>query len=175
MVEHAVDDDFNAHFVHFFHQLGEVFVRLFKVGFIGYAADIFRRVAVVLFPALHIVVEIVLDYGKMRVDIVVVLRVVLVVGRRHEQRVEVHRLNSEIFKVLQLLFHALQIAAVKVVDVERVGNSVPVMNFVRMSARIVILVVANVVLRIAVAEAVDVNLIEHPALRPVGHLEVGSE
>ena len=44
-----------------------------------------------------------------------------------------------------------------------------------MAARIVIFVVGNVVFGIAVEKSVGKNLIKHPALCPVGHVEAGNK
>ncbi len=175
MVENAVYNHLYSQGMHLFHKAGKVLVGLFQIGFIRYPAYIFGGVAVVLFPALHTVSHVVFYNREVRVDIVVVLRVVLVVGGRNEKGIEVHRLHAQIFKVLQLLLHALQIAAVKVVYVHSFGQFKPIAHLARVPARVIVLVVLNVVGRFAVAEAVAKNLIEHPALSPIGHLAAWDE
>ena len=128
-----------------------------------------------LFPVLHGVLAVVGDDGEVRVYIVVVLSVVFVIGRRYKERVEVDALYAERGEVRNFLFDALQIAAVKVADVEAVRNFVPVVYRPDVTARIVIFIVGNVVAGIAVSEPVGKNLVEHPALSPVGHVETGNE
>ncbi len=79
MVENAVDNYFHSARMNFFHKVCEIGVAFFKVYQRGSALYIFRRKTVMFFPMLHPVVDIVLDNGKMGVDIIIVLRVILVV------------------------------------------------------------------------------------------------
>ena len=154
---------------------GEVFVARLQIFRRSDAGDIPRRKAVVRFPVLHGILAVLLNDGEMGVDIVVVLRVVLVVGGRNEERVEIYALDAQRGEVVNLLLHALQIAAVKVAHIERGDGRVPVPNLFDVPARIVIFVVGDVVLGVAVEEPVGVYLIEHPALCPVGHVEPRDE
>ena len=109
-----------------------------------------------------------------RVDLPVVARVVLVVGARPEDRVEVEHRHAQVAQVRQLLTHALQIAAEKVarqpVAVVRdgaVGALIPV----RMHAHVVALS-QQAAVRHAVVKAVDHDLVHHalahPARRVIG-------
>ena len=80
MVEYAVYDDPHSARVNFLYELGKVRVAFFEVFMRGYPLYISGRIAVVMLPELHAVVQIVLDYRDMRVDMVVVLSVVFMVG-----------------------------------------------------------------------------------------------
>ena len=147
----------------------------FEVALRGDAGDVARGIAVVLFPVLHGVLAVVLYDGEVGVDVVVILRVVFMIGGRHEQRVEIYALHAERREIIELALHALKIAAEKAAHVQICGEVVPVALALYVSAGVVVFVVGDVVGKIAVAESVDKYLIEHPALCPVGHVEAGNE
>ena len=125
-----------------------------------------------LFPVLHRVVAIVLDHGEMRVYIVVVLRVVLVVRRRNEQRIKINNFHAEALDVVEFLSHSLQVAAVKTAHVQFVGELIPLPHAFRVPARIKVLVILNVVIGVSVAKPVGEYLIIQRTARPFGYFEV---
>ena len=49
----------------------------------------------------------------MRIDIIIVLNIVFVIRWRYKKRVEIDDLHTELLKIIELIQHALQIAAVK--------------------------------------------------------------
>ena len=175
MIENAVYDDPHSARVNFLYELGKVRVAFFEVFMRGYPLYISGRIAVVMLPELHAVVQIILDYRDMRVDMVVVLCVVFMVGGRNEQRVEINCLDAQILQVVELCLNALQIAAVEAADVELVGQFIPFHNPLGVSARVIIFVVLYVIRGVAVAEAVGEYLVKYRTLRPFGNLEAGDE
>ena len=113
--------------------------------------------------------------GKVRVDIVVILRIVFMVGRGNEKGIEIDCFNAQILQIVQLLPYTLQVSAVKTTHVELVGEFIPFPYTAGMPARIIIFVVAHVVLGIAVTEPVGKNLIKYYPLCPIWYGKVGVE
>ena len=175
VIEHPVYNYAHSACVNFLYEVGKIFVALFEVDFRSYALYIFGRVAVVVFPVLHTVVHIFLDNREVRVDMVVILSIVFMVGGRNEQRIEINSLYAQILQIVEFFSDPLQIAAVETADVEFVGIFIPLGYALRVPARVVIFVVLHVVRGVAVAETVGENLIENGALSPVGNLEARHE
>ena len=175
VVEHAVQDDAHAAAVKFLAEGGEERVALFQVFHAGDAADILRRVAVMLFPGLHDMIHIVGDDAEMRINMLVILAVVFVAGRGDKDRVQVEDLNPQVLKIIQLVQDALQVAAVEGADVGIRGGRVPVGNMLGMADGVIIFIVHHVVGGVAVAEAVRKDLVLDGTLSPARHMEAGNE
>ena len=118
---------------------------------------------------LQLVVAIFAYHGKVRVDIVVILRIVFMVGRGNEKGIEIDCFNAQILQIVQLLPYSLLVSALNRAHVELVGEFIPFPYTAGMPARIIIFVVAHVVLGIAVTEPVGKNLIKYYPLCPIGY------
>ena len=105
----------------------------------------------------------------MRVDRVVVLRVVFMARGRNEDRVQIDAPDPEALQIIQFMDHALQIAARERAGVVRPGRVRPVSVDVRIFIR------QHVIVRVSVREAVHEDLVEHAALRPLRHAESGND
>ena len=102
MVEHAVDDDVDAAFVHFMHELEEQLVGLgpdprrgIVRDFGGHQPAVARGVGT-----------------KIRVDVVTGAAVVFVMGGRFEHRVQIDCADAEVLKVTELADDTLKVAPV---------------------------------------------------------------
>ena len=171
MVENAVKDDAHPAGVQFMAEVGKEHTAPLQILHGGDAADILRRVAVMLLPRLHFMIHIIGDDAEMRIDMLIILAVVFMTGRGDKDRIQVQHLNAEILQVIQLIDDALQIAAVETADIRVGGDSIPVGNMLRMTDGIVILIVCHIVGRIPVAETLRKDLILHGALGPGGGTE----
>ena len=175
VVEHAVQYDLHAPAVQLPAELGEPLVAGRQVGDAGGAADVLGGLHVVADVRLQRRAAVAGDDRQVRVHVVVVLGVVLVRRRGHEQRIEVDGLHAQRFQIVQLLAHAHQVAAVVTVEVVRLGQGVPGRGVADGRVGVIVLTVHHVVLGAAVAEAVGQNLILHRALGPLGHVEAGDD
>ena len=171
VIEYAVQNDAHAAAVQFPAQDRKQFITLFQVFHTGNPADIFRRVTVVLFPGLHNMVHIIGNDAEMRINMLVILAVVFVAGRRNKNRVEVQDLDPQILQVIQLIQDALEIAAVEAADIGVCRNGVPVGDMLGMADSIVILIVHYIIGRIAVTETIRKNLVLNRAFGPIRHME----
>ena len=107
------------------------------------------------------------DPADMRVDMFIILGIVFVAGRRQKDRVQVDPFDTEVLQVIQLIDHTLQVSAVKLHVSTGGWRPVPVADLPDGFPQIGILPVQYIVGGIPVAEAVDKDLIQHCALRPV--------
>ena len=107
----------------------------------------------------------------MRIDVVVILNVVLVARRRDKNRVQVQNFNTKLAQIVEFLDHARKVSAVKFLHILALRRTVPVRHALGITVDIVIFAGLHIVGRIAVAEAVDENLVHDRALRPVRRVE----
>ena len=99
------------------------------------------------------------DLSVMRINIIIVLYIILMVRRRHEQRIKVNHLDSKILQIVQLIHDSLQISAIKVPDIHGCRSLTPILNFFTWSSDINIFIIFYVICRISVIETVYKNLI----------------
>ncbi|MNJ59863.1 hypothetical protein D3C77_555660 [compost metagenome] len=94
--------------------------------------------------------------AKMRINLLIIDRIVLMVGRGSEKRCEIYRINAKIGQIVKMVEHALKIPAEIVVDFR---SSAPRLGRLR------------VVGRIAIGEAFRHNLIKYSLLGPFGNFD----
>ena len=80
--------------MNFFYERGKIFVGAIQINARSRAFYILGRVAVMMLPKLHSVVAVVAYHGEMRVDIIVILHVVFMVGRGNEKGVEINGFHA---------------------------------------------------------------------------------
>ena len=175
VVEHTVQNNAHAPAVQLFAEGGEEIVALLQVFHAGDPADVFRRIAVMLLPGLHDVIQVIRDDAEMRIDMLVILTVVFMAGGGDKNRVEIKHLDAEILEIVQLVEDALQVAPVEAAVIRIGGWGVPVRHVLGVPDRIIILVIHHIVGRITVAEPIRKDLVLHGTLRPGGHMEPGNE
>ena len=171
VIEHAVQDHSHAPSVTLLHKSLEDPVGVFQVFHAGHTADISARAGIVLLtPAQHI--SLVTDkLPQMRIDVIIILYVVLMVGWRDKQGVEIDHIHTQILQIIQFFRNALKISAVKLPDPHGGRPLVPVGHPDRPFPDIAVLVVEHIIVRVSVAEAVDHDLIHHCAFCPVRGME----
>ena len=49
----------------------------------------------------------------MRIDMIIILGIILMIGWRDEHRIKIQHLYAQVLEIIQLLPHALQIAAIE--------------------------------------------------------------
>ena len=175
MVEHAVQDNADPALMGLLHQRAEELIRRLQVLFFSNPADIAGCLRVIIFPLVQDLSLVNDQLPEMRIDMVIILGVVFVIGGRHEQRVEIDRLYPQILQVVQLLPHALQVAAVEIAHVHALRPLIPVFDLPDMLPDIGILIIKHIVGRIAVKKPVRIDLVHDGALRPGGRGESGTD
>ena len=105
--------------------------------------------------------------GEVRVDVLIILGVVLVIRGRDKERIKVDDLDAEIFQIGKLFPHPVQVAAVKITDIEGRGLLIPIFDVLHRQADVDVLIRIHVVFRTAVPEAIHKNLVHNRALGPL--------
>ena len=112
------------------------------------------------------------DHAIMRIDVVIILTVVLLwIGRRDKQRVEIDHLNSQILQVIQLVPHALKITAVEAAHIHGRRIGAPVSYLMYRTPNIDILAFRHIVALVTVAEAIHKDLVHDRALCPLRRMK----
>ena len=107
----------------------------------------------------------------MRVNVVIILNVIFVIGGGYKQRVEINNLHAQILEIVQFIHDPLQIPSIKVPDVHSLGRTVPVFYLLYFFINITILSGYHIIGRVAVTEPVCKNLIHDGSLGPVRRLK----
>ena len=173
VVKYAVQDHADASHMRFPHEIGEQSVAGLEIGGVRHSGPVFAGLRIVFGAERKDLLRIVHYFAKMRVNVAVILRVIFVVGWRYEDGIEVDPVNAELLQVIQLVHDALQVAAVVLAGVVGRGRTVPVLDLLHAAAVVVVLAGHDVVVGVAVAEAVREDLIEHGSFGPVRRLETG--
>ncbi|MNC24734.1 hypothetical protein D3C75_727990 [compost metagenome] len=93
---------------------------------------------------------------EMGIDLFIIHNIVFMIGRRHEQRGKVNGIDSEFLQIIQMVQHALQISAKKIIQLRRSAPRLCPLRVIR---------------RVAIGEPLRHNLVKHRILGPVGHLK----
>ncbi len=175
MIEHAVDDDPHPLGMTGLHKMLEHQVRSLQILLARGADPIALCVAVVRVAVRQQCAGIPRHDAHMRIHMAVILGIVLMVGGRHKEGIEVNHPHAKVIEIVQLLLHALQVAAVETVHVEGLGRCVPVRDIFCISAEVDVFMILNIVVGISVPETIDEDLVHDGALDPVRHMIAGNQ
>ena len=95
MVEYAVHNHADTSAVRLLNEMREIGVGGFQIHRICRALPVALRVPVICLRWIEQPPLILRNHGQMRIDVVVILRVILVIRRRYEQRIKIQRLHAE--------------------------------------------------------------------------------
>ena len=171
MVEYAVQDHPDPAHMRLSDQIREQSVAGFEVGRVCHARLVTLRFEVVNRPSGQDLAVVVHYFAKVRVNVVVILGIVFVIGWRNKDRIEIDDLHAEVFEIIELVHDPLQIAAVVLPGVIGRGRTVPVLDLQHLAAVVSVLAGQHIVVRVTVAKTVREDLIHHCAVGPVGDLE----
>ena len=167
MVENSVEDHPHPAPVHFFHKTGKKLVARLQVPDIPGPFLIFARVDIVLRAFRQRLASVFHDPAVMRINIIIILYVIFVIGRRYKERIEINHLDAEILQIVQLIHDTLQVASIKVPDIHRRRELIPVLYLRGRRPDIEIFPVFHIVRRISVVETVYKDLIHHRSFCPL--------
>ena len=171
MIKDTIQNNLHASAVDFLYKVCKKLIARLKVLFIDHPLDIFARMGIILIPLLQALSAIFYDDSIMRIYIVIILAVVLMIGRRYKDRIQIQYFYPQILQVIQLVPDSLNISSIKIPDVHRLRQPLPVGNFVDTLSDINIFPLFHIVGSISVAEAICVNLVHDRALCPVRRLK----
>ena len=173
VVKHTIQNHADSARMCFLHKLYKQLVARLKILSGSHTLLIFRRFAVVPVARRETFTAILDDPAVVRIDIVIILAVIFMVGGGDKQRIEIDRLDAEILQIVQLFTHALKITAVKLSNRKSGRHLIPVVHPAAAVADIKIFIILYIIRRIAVAEAVYKNLVHDRTLCPVRRMESG--
>ena len=96
MIKHAVQNHLHPATVNLFHQSRKKGIAGIQILLLADAADITGSLGIIRISRCETLSFVQKNHAVMRVDIVVILTVILMIGRRHKQRIEINHFNSEI-------------------------------------------------------------------------------
>ena len=102
----------------------------------------------------------------MGIDIVIILYIIFMVGRRYKQRIEVDHVYPQILQVIHLIQNSLQISPVKIPHVHLGRIPVPVINLFRFVTDIMVFSCKYIVGGISVIKTIHIYLIHDCAFGP---------
>ena len=167
VIKHAVQDDLHPPAVNLSHKPCKKCVTGLQILLCRASYHILGRLAVIGGPALQRLSAVLHNHAVMRINMVIILAVILVIGWRHENRVEIDDIHTQILNIIQLIPYALQVTAVEAAHVHLTGIFAPIRHMHDILVYIKILVIHDIVGRIAIAKPVHVDLIHDGALGPV--------
>ena len=171
MIEDTVDDHANVPGVRLCNEPGKQLVPRFQVLMIRHTADVEARVCVVMVPGRKKISRLSDNLPQMRVHIIIILRIILVIGRRHKDRIQIDCLHAELLQIIQLVDDSLKISSVEISHVHICRGLIPVLDSLYMLVDIAVFIGENVIRGIAVPEPVRINLVHDASLRPVRRME----
>ena len=174
VIEHTVQDHLHPALVHLFHKPDEKLVARLQIPDISGTLLVFLRPDIVIGAFRERISAVLYDPAVVRIDVIIVLYIILMVGRRHKKRVKIDYLDAEILQVIQLIHDSLKISPVEVSDIHRSRNLIPVTDLRTWRPDIDILAVLHIVRRISIIKAVHKDLIHHSPFRPGRRGEPGN-
>ena len=171
MVEDTIQDDPNPSGMRLTDQFGQQAVRSLQVGRVCRPGNISAGMDVPIVSFFQQGPRVPDDPAEMRVDMVIVLGVVFVIGRRDKEGIEINGLDTQVPQIIQLVHDPLQVTAVELPDVIGGRQLVPVLNTDHVAAAVVIFIRQDIIRPVSVAETVHEDLIHDAAGRPQGNLQ----
>ena len=175
VVEHAVQNDLHAAAMRLLHDLRKQLVAGLKIRLVRHAVNISGRLAILALALGKKLPVVRNDLAKVRIDIIIVLNVIFVIGRRNKEGIEVDHLDAKVLQIIHLVDHALQVTAVELTHVHGGRILIPILDLVHRLVNIRIFIRQHVIGRIAVVKAVHEDLIHDGALGPVRRAKTGND
>ena len=167
MIEDSVKDHSHPALMHLFYKTGEKLIARLQVPDVSGPFLIFARMDIIpgafrqrLAPVRH-------DPAIMRIDIIIILYIIFMIGRRYKEGIEIDHLNAEILQIIQLIHDTLQVPSIKVTDIHRRRKLIPVLYLRSRRSDIDIFPVFHIVCRISIIETIHKDLIHHRSLCPL--------
>ena len=167
MIKYTVQDDTHPTPVHLLHQSGKQFVAGFQIADITYSFLIFGCMYIVRCAFRQCLAAISHDFSIVRIDIVVILNIIFMIGWGYKQRIKVNHFNPQILKIVQLIQNPLKISSVEITNVQGFRHLIPVFYLPARRANINIFSILHIIVRIPIAEAIHKNLVHDRAFGPL--------
>ena len=117
VIEYTVQDHFHPSFMDLFYKSDKESIAGFQIHLICNSLNIFCSMGVIFIPFRQDLSSIFYNLSIMRIDIIIVLTVVLMIGRRYKQRVKIDHIYSQILQIIQFIQNSLKIPSIEIPDV----------------------------------------------------------
>ena len=107
MVEDSVQNHLHASFVSLFHHLGKKRIACFQVLFVGHAGNILACKPVFLLPGRQKLSLFPNNLTEMRVNIIIILNIILMIGGGYKQGVKVNHFHAKVLQIIHLFQYTL--------------------------------------------------------------------
>ena len=117
MIKHTIQNDLHATLMSLRHHLCKKLIAGFEIFLIGHAVNISG-----CFTILPLIVDArsspssLDNFSNMRINVVIILNIIFVIGRRNKQGIKINNINAQILQIIHLVKNTLQITAVKFTD-----------------------------------------------------------
>ena len=111
MVHDAVHDHTHTAAMDLFHKLDKKLIGCLQIFFVGNAGGI---------------VAILDDDTVVRIDIIVILGVILMIGGGHKDGIQIQYFYAQVLEIIQFVPHALQVTTVKTMNIHALRHAVPI-------------------------------------------------
>ena len=118
-------------------------------------------------------IQILRDDSVVRIDVLIILAVIFVIGRGNKNRVQIDTLNSQTFQIIKFIPDSLQIPSVEPAHIKVLRKLLPVGDSLNRASDIDVFIRFHIVGRITVAEAIHIDLVYNGALHPLRHVKTG--
>ena len=175
VIKHAVKNHADAPLMAFRYQLGKHFIGALQILLPRHPLNIARGMSIILVSILQKFTLIPHKMPQMGIDMIIVLNIIFMVGWRYEQRIKINNIDAQALKIVQFFKHSGEIAAVKLADIHRRWPFVPVRHACNALINIGVFIIQHVILRVAVAETINKNLIHDGTFRPVRSMKARAD
>ena len=166
VIKNTVNNNPHSSGVTSHHKVPKKGITGFQVCFLGTANAVFTCLSVLRLSRKKHFSSIFNKPPQVRIDMVIILCVIFVIGGRYEKRVKVQNLNAKVTKIVQLLPNSFQVSTVKTMHIKRLYFGIPVLHCTDRPSQIDIFPILNIVLSIRIVEAIHKNLIHNRSLYP---------
>ena len=167
VIKNSVQNHLHPTSVQLFYQSYKKLIAGLKIIQSCHTVDIACGTDIILFPIPHQFSFITDDLSEMRVNIIVILNIILVVGRGDKKGIKINHLHPQVLKVIQLVHHALEVTAVKFPHTHVRRYFVPILHLMGWFPYINIFFIQHIISLVPIAKTVCKNLVHDGAFCPI--------
>ena len=171
MIKHTIQNDLHATLMSLRHHLCKKLIAGFEIFLIGHAVNISGCFTILLLIGTQKLSLVMDNFSNMRINVVIILNIIFVIGRRNKQGIKINNINAKILQIIHLIKYTLQITSVKFTDPHAGRMLVPVLYADGFVPDILIFICQDIIRRIAIIEAIHVDLVHYRSLSPFRRLK----
>ena len=103
VIEYSVQNNLHASSVRFFHYFRKKSIACLQIILIGYSVYISCGKTVLMLIVSKQLSFVMNDPAEMRINIVIILNIILMIGRRDKQRIKIYDIHTKILQIIHLI------------------------------------------------------------------------